>query len=130
MKKIDEFKVSLMEKDADFEIDDKGKGNYIIRTSGTFNAKEFFSDKEEPDGGEYREFIEGAILAVYENLPIDAEYDSIGIWITFSDGQKIDNSVDLATINSMEDFGVIKSGMLEFIKMTLDAVNDESEESQ
>ncbi len=35
MKKIDEFKVSLMEKDADFEIDDKGKGIYIIRTSGT-----------------------------------------------------------------------------------------------
>ena len=119
-----------MEKDADFEIDDKGKGKYIIRTSGTFNVKEFFSDKGEPGDEEYREFIEGAILAVYENLPIDAEYDSVGIWITFSDGQKIDNSVDLATINSMEDFGVIKSGMLEFVKMTLDAVNDESEESQ
>ena len=41
MKKVLECKISLMEKEKDFSVDDKGKGNYIIRTSGTFLPEEY-----------------------------------------------------------------------------------------
>ena len=128
MKRIDEFKVSLMSKDADFEIDEKGKGNYIIKETGTFNAKKFFEEKEVSDD-EYMEFIERAMVAIYENLPKKSGYDSIGLWITYEDGKKIDSSIEVATLDSMEAYGTVESGMLEFAKMTLDAVEHEGEVS-
>ena len=126
MKRIVECKISLMEKEKDFSIDDKGKGNYIIRSSGIFNPENYLKGEDfeeiiEPD--EYMGFIENAISLVYDNLIIESKdqvKDAVGLWITFDDGEKIDNAMDISVLEAIENYGEEGvNSILEFAKMTL-----------
>jgi hypothetical protein len=126
MKKILECKVSLMEKDINFSIDEESKGNYIIRTSGTFNPEKVLEDRTNKfiiTEDEYKSFVETAIMTIYEDLlenSTDKKVDTVGIWITFEDGEKIDNAMDISLLEAIEDYGeegVIS--ILELAKMTL-----------
>lgn len=130
MKKVKEFRVSLMEKEKDFSIDEEGRGNYIIRASGTFNVQEYFRDKGEIDSEEERSFIESAIVAIYNQLPKEASYETLGLWITYEDGKIIDNSMDISVLESMKELGDNVDPVWEFAKMTLDAAEYESEVSK
>lgn len=129
MKKVKEFRVSLMEKDENFSISEEGKGNYIIRASGTFNTEEFFKDKEELSEEEYRNFMEGAIVAVYNQIPKEILYETIGLWITYEDDQKIENAMDLSVLETMGEMGDNIDPIIEFAKMTLNTVEYEDEDS-
>ena len=135
MKRITECKVSLLEKPGDFAIDTEGQGNYIMKTTGTFYPEKYleqWAKGEDPSEKDYEDFIHSVFLGIYENLleqKKDEGFDSVGIWITFEDGEKIDNAMDLSVLESFEQFG--EEGVipfLEFVKMTLQP--NESEISQ
>jgi len=125
MKKILECKISLMEKDANFSIDKKSKGNYIVRTTGTFNPEKYIVEwgfSQEMKQKEYLDFVANALLMIYDNLVENTEckIDSVGLWITFDDGNTIDNAMDFEVMEAIENYGgpgVIP--VLEFTKMTL-----------
>lgn len=132
MKKILEFKVSLMEKDKDFSINENGKGNYIIRATGTFKPEEYLEkwSNEEIEENEYRSFVESAIMMIYDNMLVQAgeeKFDTVGLWITFNDETKVENAMDLDVLKALESYGpedVIP--VLEFAKMTLDPYYESS----
>lgn len=130
MKKVKEFRVSLMEKEKDFSIDERGRGNYIIRASGTFNVQEYLKSKGEIDGEEERSFIESAIVAIYNQIPKKASHETLGLWVTYEDGKVIDNSMDISVLESMKELGDNVDPVWEFAKMTLDAAEYESEVSK
>jgi len=125
MKKILECKVSLMEKDTNFSIDEKSKGNYIIRTTGKFEPEKYIMERAFVQGmlqDQYLEFMENAIQMIYDNLIENAKtsFDTVGLWITFDDGNTIDNAMDIDVMITMGEYGgpgVIP--ILEFAKMTL-----------
>ena len=126
MRKITQCKISLMEKDTNFSIDDKGKGNYIIRSTGSFNPEEYIKTHldEELNEEEYKFLVENAITVIYDNLMEKQEgrvLDTVGVWLTFDDGEIIENAIDIPILDSMAEFGeadVIP--ILEFAKMTVD----------
>lgn len=133
MKKIIECKISLMEKDQNFSIDEKGKGNYIVRATGTFKPEEYlqqWSNGEELKEDEYRSFIENALMMIYDNMlerASEDKLDTVGLWITFDDEKTIDNAIDLSVMETMEQYG--EEGVipiLEFAKMTLDPYYESS----
>ena len=125
MKKILECKISLMEKDTNFSIDEKSKGNYIIRTTGTFEPEKYIMEwafAQDMDQDQYLEFVNNAVLMIYDNLIENTKtsFDTVGLWITFDDGHTIDNAMDVDVMITMGEYGgegVIP--ILEFAKMTL-----------
>jgi hypothetical protein len=133
MKKILECKISLMEKDQNFSIDEKGKGNYIVRATGKFKPEEYiqqWSNGEELKPEEYKSFVENALMMIYDNMLERAgedKLDTVGIWITFDDENIIDNAIDLSVLETMGEYG--EDGLipiLEFAKMTLDPYYESS----
>ena len=137
MSKIKECKLALMEKDKDFVIGEQGEGNYIIRSSGSFEPEDYLKsiltgefEDYVPNDEEYNTLIETAVRTVYETLTEQSErmYDTLGIWFTFEDGTVLDNAMDLAVLETMEELGgddIVP--VIEFAKMTLQAI-DESQE--
>lgn len=116
-----------MEKETNFSVDDKGKGNYIIRTSGTFEPEKYLAANPpalDLTLEEYRAFIEHAITMIYGSLITENkgnEFHTVGVWLTFDDGETIDNAMDISVLESMAELGgkeVIP--IFEFAKMTLD----------
>jgi len=116
-----------MEKQDDFSIDDKGKGNYIIRTSGTFLPEEYIEQNPQlkdplSNGDSYVEYVSQAMMLVAENLEDqskDKKIDSVGIWVTFDDDDKVDSSMDLATMQMMKEHHEDLDPYFEFTKMTI-----------
>ena len=127
MKKIKECKISLMEKDKDFSISEEGKANYIIRTSGTFLPENYL--EQEPryqsvslDKEDYLDFVSQAAGLIAENLieqNKNKEIHTVGIWITFTDDEKVDSSMDLSTMDLMVEHHEGLNPYFEFAKMTL-----------
>jgi hypothetical protein len=116
-----------MEKDTNFSIDDKGKGNYIIRSTGSFNPEDYIKTHlsgKELDKEEYKFLVENAIVVIYDNLIEKQEgksLDTVGIWLTFDNGEVIENALDIPVLESMAEFGekdIIP--ILEFAKMTVE----------
>ncbi len=114
-----------MERDKDFSIDEQNKGNYIIRTSGTFEPEKYIMENAFAQGmeqEEYLAFVENAVMMIYDSMigSAGSKFDTVGLWITFEDGKTIDNSMDIDILKSMEEYG--EEGVipiLEFAKMTL-----------
>ena len=122
-----------MEKEKEFSIDEESKGNYIIRTTGTFEPETYLkemSNGEEIPVDEYKGFIESSIMMIYDSMLARAgedKFDTVGLWITFDDGNTIDNAMDLDVLKTLEEYGegeVIP--VLEFAKMTLDPYYESS----
>ena len=125
-----------MEKDQNFSISDKGKGNYIIRTTGTFEPekylKDFAFDGKAIEEDDYRYLVENAVMMIYDSMISRkdislGQMDTVGIWITFDDGLTIDNAMDISILKDMEEYG--EEGVipiLEFAKMTLDPYYESS----
>lgn len=116
-----------MEKDSNFSIDDKGKGNYVIRSSGTFEPEKYIMENAHSQDftkEEYKGFVQNAITVIYDSLLNENKekvFHTVGIWITFDGEETIENAIDIAVLESMAEFGgegVIP--ILEFAKMTLD----------
>ena len=128
MKRVLECKVSLMEKDVDFSLDNEGKGNYIIRSSATFLPEKYIEQNPEYkeailDSDEsYLDFVSQAVSLMTENLKEetkDKKIDSIGIWVTFEDDKKVESSMDLSVMETIKEFHQDINPFLEFAKMTL-----------
>ena len=116
-----------MEKDNNFSIDDKGKGNYIIRSSGTFEPEKYIMENvsfQDFDQDEYLSFVENAISMIYDSLLNENKetvFHTVGLWITFEGEDPIENAIDVSVLESIAEFG--EEGVipiLEFAKMTLD----------
>lgn len=130
MKKINRFSISLMEKSNE-PTEEKGKANYIIKTSGSLDLKQFEEEHHIED--DYEEFVFAAGNAIYEELIVlskdkKAKYDTVGIWITLESDRELDNAIDISTLNDIQKYGNDDvNAFVEFFKMTL---NNESEESK
>lgn len=122
MKKIAEFKISLMKRESDYDKE-TGKCNYSVKLSGTLHVKKL---KRNP---KFKEDYEGFILEsaslIFDDLlkkskESDADVDSVGLWITYEDGSIIENSIDLLVLKDMEQYGIEKINPIqEFFKMTV-----------
>lgn len=127
MKKVIECKISLMEKEKDFSVDKDGRGNYIIRSSGTFLPEEYIEQnpsikKAHDDEESYMDYISQAAGIIAENLQDenpDIVADSIGIWITFDDEKRVESSMDLSTLETIKEYHKGLDPYFEFTKMTL-----------
>jgi len=126
MKKVNEFKISLMEKPKDFLVDEEGKGNYIIRSSGVFKVEEYLQNLDEDQQvseDEYEKFLQGAMMAIYDNLlenNAEKSFDTVGLWITYKDGEILENAMDFSVLETFNEFGPDEVvPFLEFVKMTL-----------
>jgi hypothetical protein len=127
MKKIKEFRISLMEKDSDFSLNEENKGNYIIRTTGKFLPEEYIQKlgvetEEEFKETDYLEFIGNAMLVIYDNLmeeSKDKKVDTVGVWVTFDDDKTIDSAMDISVIKALEEYHTDIIPAMEFFKMTL-----------
>jgi len=130
MKKIKEFKMSLMQKDdITQEKNEKiNKSRFIIKCTACLNILEFLQSNnkyKEYYENNYDDFIFESVSIVYDNLLIhknkETKIDSIGLWITFEDGQIIDNSISILLLDDIKTYGdkdVIP--IIEFFKMTVD----------
>lgn len=122
MKKIKEYKMSLMEKDNNSKNKEKDKFNFIIKTSALLEVDKIMDDNELEDK-EYIDFILNSSASIYEQL-LDHKkdnIDSIGVWFTFNDGQEISNSIDLSILEDLRKYGSNDVNPIqEFFKMTLE----------
>ena len=133
MKRVEKIKVSLMEKDTENKISEENKAAFIIRSSGTFFPEQYLMENgEDKDDdfplNEYKEFICNSISGIYDGLSSQTknqQIDSVGLWIDFTDGKKLESSMDIATLNSIKEYHGDINPVIEFAKMTLD-VTDES----
>lgn len=121
MKKIKEYRMSLMEKDGDTE--EKGKLNFLIRSSAYLEVKNYLKKKKVKEE-EYENFILNSSSLIFEELINKTEktnVDSVGVWIIFEDGTQVDNSIDISVLKDIEKYGLedVKP-IQEFFKMTLE----------
>jgi hypothetical protein len=127
MKRVKECKVSLMEKDHEFSVDENGRGNYIIRTSGTFLPEDYMEQNPHlkevlHDQDAYIDYVSQASMLIAEELQSETKgtpVDSIGIWITFDDDTRIESSMDLSVMDAMAEHHEDLNPFFEFAKMTL-----------
>jgi hypothetical protein len=130
MKKIQECRVLLMEKDENSKVKEEGKASFIIRTSGNFMPEEYLRNHGEDIEGEfpldeYKEFLLHAISAIYDNVKDrnkDNNVDTVGLFLVADDGREIDSSMDMATLDAMREFNADINPMREFAKMILDNI--------
>jgi len=130
MKRIKEFKISLLKKDSDFGLNKEGKGNYIKKATGTFKPEEFFKNEGiEVDEDQYHSYIYSIVKSVYDNVVLESKMvcDAVGLWFTFDDGDVLENALDITVLAAFEEYGDNVVPIIEFAKMTLES--DESEES-
>jgi hypothetical protein len=127
MKRVLECKVSLMEKEKGFSVDDEGKGNYIIRSSGTFRPEEFMELNPQIKASlnnedAYLDYVSQSAMLIVEELKTktsETPVDSVGIWVTFDDGKKVESSMDLSTMDMIKEYHQDVDPYFEFAKMTL-----------
>ena len=125
MKKIKNITISLLEKDGDFSINEDSKGNYIKKSTSSFSVDQYLSSFsiDEVDDEEYDNFIMDLCVSMYNDLLSKSQginCDSIGLWVEYMDGTKIENAMDLWVLDSIGEFGekdVIP--FLEFFQMSL-----------
>lgn len=123
MKKIKEYRMSLMEKDSD-ESKLIGKTNYIIRYSALLEVANYMKKQKVLDK-EYDDFVLNSSKLLFNELLKKKEktskIDSIGIWVSFEDGIEIDNSIDLSVLEDIKNYGSEDiEPIKEFFKMTLE----------
>jgi len=131
MKKIKEFRMSLMEKDEEFPTKEKGKLNFIIRSSAVLEVEKYMrlQGVEDYEDAEYEEFVLKSSQILYEALmkKNNKSVDSVGVWVKFEDGLEVDNSMDISVLNDIKTYGGGDvQPVQEFFKMTIQ--EDESEE--
>lgn len=127
MKRIKECKVSLMEKEKNFEVDQDGRGNYVVRSSGTFLPEEYLDSNpgiraQIEDEESYMDYVSQAAGLIAEELRTeskDLSVDSVGIWITFDNERMVESSMDLTTLSMMAEHHEDLDPYFEFAKMTL-----------
>lgn len=127
MKRVLECKVSLMEKEKSFSVDEEGRGNYIIRSSGTFLPEEFMEQNPQiraslEDEESYLDYISQSVMLISEELQSqtgETPVDSVGIWVTFEDGKKVESSMDISTMELIKESHQDIDPFFEFAKMTL-----------
>jgi hypothetical protein len=128
---IKELKMSLMQKDETFVLDENNKGNYIIKSTATFFPDKYLVGKNmlstiEPN--DYVKFILDSAKMIYDDLieykDQAGEIDSIGIWFIFDDNTILENSSDLNILKMIGESNDEITPIIEFVKMTL-GINDE-----
>lgn len=117
MKKIKEFKMSLMEKEGPTE--EKNKNIYVVKCSGTLAVNkivdESFTDEQ------YESVLYESANLIFNELKTSGKGESLGLWITFEDGEQIDNSIDIAVLDDIKTYGPEDvNPIAEFFKMTLE----------
>jgi len=131
MKKIKEFRMSLMEKDENFPTKEKGKLNFIIRSSAVLEVEKYMQTQDViVEDDEYEDFVINSSQIIYDALmeKNKKHVDSIGVWVQFEDGVEVDNSMDLSVLNDIKTYGGDDiQPIQEFFKMTVQ--EHESEEN-
>lgn len=123
-----------MEKDATVQVQEDSKEAFIIRASGTFLPEEYLSQngqEREDDFSveEYKEFIQNAIEAIYDNLIQESKNssaNSVGIWLNFDDEKTLETSMDIATLDLIAGSHNINP-ITELAKMLLDTAYESPE---
>lgn len=117
-----------MERDMKIPINEKGKGSYIVKSSGEFDVKSALGDDFfiERDFDEY--LLDMGILfsEIYTEIVAehgDNGFDSVGVWIDFDDGSSIENSIDVNTLEAISGFSPDLTPIIEFFRMTLGVSN-------
>jgi len=128
MKKIKEYRMSLMEKDDTFPTKEEGKSNFIIRNTAMLEVERYIVKKKlSLNEEEYDDFVLNSSKLIYDALvEKKGKYsvDTIGIWIKFADGKEVENSIELSVLEDLQKYGMEDVvPVFEFIKMT---VQDES----
>jgi len=118
-----------MEKEKDFNINENGKGNYIIKSSATFLPDKYLFERNllDIELNDYLNFIYDSCRIIYEDLISKKEHiflDAVGIWFKFDDGLILENSISLEILKLMDDNTDIIP-IVEFVKMTLN-INENS----
>lgn len=123
MNKIKNLKISLMETDKNNPSDEENKKNFISRHTGNLNVDEVISYT---DNKEYKDFIFESVSLIYDSL-LDInenskhKCDSVGIWVTFENGEELDNSIQISVLDDIEKYGSDDiEPIKEFFKMTLE----------
>lgn len=121
---IKEFKISLMEKSTDFNIDDQQKGEYIIKSTASFSPNEYLQkiNKSDLSTEEYNQYILDSSELIYKNIfenNPDLIVDAIGLWFELESGDKIENAMDLNTLNLIGEYNNEIIPIVEFVKITL-----------
>ena len=126
MKKIKEYRMSLMSKNFDEKSKIEGKSNYIIRCSAFLEVANYIK-KQELIEKEYDDFVLNSSKLLFEELLNHKRktninnVDSIGVWVSFEDGMEVDNSIDLSVLNDIKNYGSKDiEPIKEFFKMTLE----------
>ncbi len=120
MTDIKELKISLMEKQGAPDVESKGE--YILRTSATFEFNKYVEETYPGADEEDREYILKEISRlVFEDLisKTKDKFDSVGVWIKVGD-EVLENAIDLAVMEGIKQYG--ESGIVpifELVKMTL-----------
>jgi len=130
MRKIKEFKISLMQKDDKKELTLNNKAKFIIKHSATLNIKNLIEINKEYKNyydNDYSEFISESASLIYNdlnNVNKKHKIDSIGIWIIFENGEFIDNSIPTSVLDDIKKYSMDDSinPIKEFIKMTLNEI--------
>ena len=130
MRKIKEFKISLMQKDDKKELTLNNKAKFIIKHSATLNIKNLIEINKEYKNyydNDYSEFISESASLIYNdlnNVNKQHKIDSIGIWIIFENGEFIDNSIPTSVLDDIKKYSMDDSinPIKEFIKMTLNEI--------
>jgi len=125
MKKIKEYRMSLMEKDV-IPSKDEGKMNYIIRSSAVLEIEKYIAEQsfeKELGTEEYEELVLNSSQIIYDALMNQKgarNIDSLGVWVTFQDGLHVDNSIDLSILEDIKKYGSEDiNPVFEFFKMTV-----------
>jgi len=120
MKRIKEYKMSLMEKEGVSVAD--GKHIYVVKCSGHLKLNEIIDGSIVDE--EYNNFVLDSASLIYEELlnqvKKESVVESVGLWVIFEDGEEIDNSIDIEVLNDIKRYGVEDIDPLkEFFKMTV-----------
>ncbi|NMC59227.1 MAG: hypothetical protein GYA51_07585 [Candidatus Methanofastidiosa archaeon] len=121
MKKIKELKMSLMKKEGDTQ--EEGKSNFMVKCSATLDIEKYVAEHSVTEE-QYDDFILQSSSIIFDELLTKIDncvIDSVGVWLTFEDGTKIDNSIELSVLKDIEKYGAEDVDPIkEFIKMTLE----------
>lgn len=121
MKKIKEYRMSLMTKDSD-KSKIEGKTNYIIKYSALLEVANYIKNQEVIEK-EYDDFVLNSSKILFDELLKSkgkTNVDSVGIWVSFEDGLEIDNSIDISVLEDIKNYGSEDiEPIKEFFKMSL-----------
>lgn len=130
---IKEIKISLMESITPMaENEQKGQGEYVVRSSAKYNPTEYFEDNyrdisenESKNDYLFEKFISSSLDLIHQDLISQTKHpiDSVGIWIRHDD-KIMENAIKIDILNDMKKYGeddVVP--IYEFYKMTISKYN-------